>query len=98
MKFNYELLGKDSLKEKLEIADCVTCVRKSYTCYDIALDPTVASDMLFKSRLTSTGHPLFLIDFFSIWLLGRPWGTPCEPDPSFEQSGIPIYLDCFQMF
>ena len=48
MKFNDLLAGNGSPKEKLEIADRVTGVRKSYICYDIALNPKVASNMLFK--------------------------------------------------
>ena len=43
MKFNDLLAG---LKEKIEVADRVTGLRESYTCYDIALDPKGASDML----------------------------------------------------
>ena len=54
MKFKDLLVGKGSLKEKLEMADGVTGVRKSYTCYDIALDPKVFPGMLFKSSLGST--------------------------------------------
>ena len=30
----------------------------------------------------------FLIGFFSIWLLGHPWGTPCQPDLSSEKKRI----------
>ena len=29
---------------------------------------------------------LVFIDIFSIWLLGHPWGTACEPDLSFEKA------------
>ena len=43
MTFNDLLVGKGSLKEKLETADCVTGVRKSYTCYNIALESRLGS-------------------------------------------------------
>ena len=46
MKLNDLLVCKGRIKDKLEIPDCVTAVRKSYTYYDIALDPKDATDVL----------------------------------------------------
>ena len=68
MTFNDLLGGKGSLNEQSEIADCVTGVRRSYTCYDIALDPKVASDMLFTSSSGSTRRYHIYIYIYIVYL------------------------------
>ena len=35
MESNDSLIGKGSLKQKSQLVDTVTCVRKSYTCYEM---------------------------------------------------------------
>ena len=41
---------------------------------------------------------IFWTDVFSIWPLGHPWGTHCQPVASFEKNDLHIHLDCFNIF
>ena len=62
----------------------------NWFCF-IWIDGSVLNWFLFLSGFCE----MFFIYFFSIWLLGQPWGTLCQRDPSFEKIVLPIYLDCF---
>ena len=83
----------------------VTCVRKSYTCYDIALDPKVAPDVPFKSSLRSTRRY-----HIYIYIIGGRILFKRKPNkkPHHIQQGATLYtigsviihnrrLDCIQM-
>ena len=55
-------------------------------------------DMIFFVAFVVGGAEMFLIDFLSVWQLGHPWDTLCQPDPSFEQSEHHSSVDVFKMF